>query len=182
MKKIILGVDPGTVVLGYAVLEVYQQKLTLASLGVLQLHKYTDPLLKLKKIYDRVYSLCKEYKVNELAVESPFYGKNAQSMLKLGRAQGSVIIAGLNYGIEVYEYLPKKIKQSVTGRGAATKEQVAAMLQKMVELPSQNIELDATDALATAVCHYYQNKITVQGQKFTSWKDFLNKNNQKVKE
>ncbi len=181
-KKIILGIDPGTVVMGFGLIEVNGSKITLLQLGVLQLHKYDDPLDKLKKIFDRVSSLCSEYQVTDLAVEAPFYGKNVQSMLKLGRAQGVAIVAGLSQGAKVYEYLPKKVKQSVTGRGAATKEQVALMLKNLLNMKAfPEEQLDATDALAVAVCHFFQNKFTSStSTKFNSWKDFINTNPGKI--
>lgn len=181
MKKIILGIDPGTVIMGYSVISSDKNILNLLDIGVLRLHKETDTLSKLKKIYDRIFNLCQEHQVQQLAVESPFYAKNVQSMLKLGRAQGIAIVAGLNQGAQVFEYLPKKVKQSVTGNGNASKEQVAAMLKNLISMPSDSFPLDATDALAVALCHHYQYKFSDQPTKFNSWKDFMSQNPKKVK-
>ena len=179
MKKIILGVDPGTVVMGYSVISSQKNQLELLAIGVLKLQKYGDTFTKLKKIYDRIASLCQEYSVQEVAVEAPFFGKNVQSMLKLGRAQGIAIVAGLNHEANVFEYLPKKVKQSVTGNGNATKEQVAAMLKNLIKMPNTSFELDATDALAVAVCHHFQFKFSDNTPKFNSWKDFITQNTKK---
>jgi crossover junction endodeoxyribonuclease RuvC len=181
-KKIILGIDPGTIVLGYGIIEIEKQKIVLLSMGVIHLSKYEDPLQKLKIIYQKVQGLIENYKPGACAIETPFYGKNVQSMLKLGRAQGVAIASALTSEVEVFEYSPKKIKQSVTGNGNASKEQVAAMLQTLIGFELQPRFLDATDGLAAAVCHYYQNRHTVSAlKKASGWKDFLKQNPSRIK-
>ncbi|MFN8286803.1 MAG: crossover junction endodeoxyribonuclease RuvC [Chitinophagales bacterium] len=181
-KQIILGIDPGTIVLGYGIIEVEKQKVSLLSMGVIQLSKYEDSLQKLKIIYEKVQGLIENYHPTICAIETPFYGKNVQSMLKLGRAQGVAIASALTKNVEVFEYSPKKIKQSITGNGNATKEQVAAMLQRLIKFDIQPKFLDATDGLAAAVCHHFQNKHSVaDGGKFSGWKDFLKNNPDKIK-
>ena len=179
--RIILGIDPGTNIMGYGIIELRGNKMKLLSLGVIQLNKITDHALKLKRIFEKTLALIDEYKPDDLAIEAPFFGKNVQSMLKLGRAQGVAIAAGLYRTIPIFEYSPKKIKQSITGNGNASKEQVAAMLQTLLhfeELPSY---LDATDGLAAAVCHYFQNTKQTTGKKsYSGWKSFLAENPGKV--
>lgn len=176
-KQIILGIDPGTVVLGYGIIQVEKQKIALLSMGVIQLSKYEDPLQKLQIIFEKIHGLIENYQPDSCAIEAPFFGKNVQSMLKLGRAQGVAIAAALTKGVEVAEYSPKKIKQSVTGNGNASKEQVAAMLQKLVKFDMQPKFFDATDGLAAAVCHHFNGstRMAVEG-KVSGWKDFLKKN------
>jgi crossover junction endodeoxyribonuclease RuvC len=179
--RIILGIDPGTNIMGYGIIELHGNKMKLVSLGVVKLDHVTDHALKLKRIFEKTLSLIDEYKPDDLAIEAPFFGKNVQSMLKLGRAQGVAIAAGLYRTIPIFEYSPKKIKQSITGNGNASKEQVAAMLQTLLsfdELPSY---LDATDALGVAVCHYFQNGKKTGGKKsYSGWKAFLTENPGKV--
>ncbi len=182
-KKVILGIDPGTIVMGYGVIEVCGQQITLQSMGVVQLSKYGDSVQKLKVISEKVTGLIHQYGPTECAIEAPFFGKNVQSMLKLGRAQGVAIAAALMQQVEVFEYAPKKIKQSITGNGNAGKEQVAAMLQHLCKFAMQPTFLDASDGLAAAVCHHFQ---TVGGVKKTAgkisgWKDFIAKNQDRVK-
>lgn len=152
-------------------------------MGVIHLSKLPDHYVKLKRIFDRVVSLIDEYHPDELAIEAPFFGKNVQSMLKLGRAQGVAMSAALSRDIPIYEYAPLKIKMSITGNGQAAKEQVAGMLQKILKIPQENMlpELDATDGLAAALCHYYQSSRPVSEKQYTSWKDFLAKNPKRVK-
>ncbi|MBK8845754.1 MAG: crossover junction endodeoxyribonuclease RuvC [Bacteroidetes bacterium] len=180
--KIILGIDPGTVVMGYGIIEVQGSKTKLIAAGVLQLSKVDDATLKLKKIFDRVSSLIVEYCPDELAIEAPFYGKNVQSMLKLGRAQGVAIAAALYKEIPVQEYSPRKIKQAVTGKGSASKEQVAAMLKQTIGFDVTPKFLDATDALAVAVCHSLQKSLSSENKKnYTGWKAFLVNNPEKLK-
>ena len=174
MKKI-LGIDPGTTILGYALLDT-----TVVDIGVFRLSKMKDHADKLKAIFEKTLQLIETYQPQTLAIEAPFYGKNPQSMLKLGRAQGVVIAAAMYKGLEVFEYSPRKIKQSITGNGNASKEQVAAMLQNMKLIPANKYPLDATDALAVAVCHHLQNKITTSGQKFSGWESFLTKNQNRI--
>lgn len=156
--KIILGIDPGTNFLGYGVISVVGSKLTLISLGTIDLSKLETHQDKLKRIYERISYLVNEYEPHECSIEAPFHGKNVQSMLKLGRAQGVAMAAIINKGIEVHEYAPRKIKQSVTGNGNSSKEQVAAMLQSILKFEELPRYLDATDGLAVAVCHYLQNR------------------------
>lgn len=182
-ERIILGIDPGTQVMGYGVLRVVNNKPELLAMGILQLSKYDDHYLKLRRIFERIISLIDEFLPDELAIEAPFFGKNVQSMLKLGRAQGVAMAAALSRDIPIFEYAPLKIKMSITGNGRAAKEQVAYMLQHFLKIPDENMlpQMDATDGLAAAVCHYFQTNNPSQEKKLTSWKDFINKNPGKVK-
>lgn len=182
-ERIILGIDPGTQVMGYGVLRVLNNKPELMAMGVLTLNKYDDHYLRLRRIFERVIMLIEEYLPDELAIEAPFFGKNVQSMLKLGRAQGVAMAAALSRDIPIFEYAPLKIKMSITGNGRAAKEQVAYMLQNFLHISDENMlpQLDATDGLAAAVCHYFQTNSPSQEKKFTSWKDFANKNPGKIK-
>jgi crossover junction endodeoxyribonuclease RuvC len=178
-EKIILGIDPGTKVMGYGVIKVSNNTPLAVQLGVLRLDKYDGQEVKLAKIYERMQQLIEEFLPDELAIEAPFYGNNVQSMLKLGRAQGVAIAAAISRQIPIREYSPKSIKQSVTGNGNASKEQVAAMVQRLLKCNPSNYLLDATDALAVALCHFYQkNKPT---QKSGNWSDFLKSNPEKLK-
>lgn len=175
--KVILGIDPGTNIMGYGVITIIGNKLKLIATGVIDLSKIEDHHLKLKKIFERTVGLIEEYHPDELAIEAPFYGKNVQSMLKLGRAQGVAIAAALSRSMSVNEYSPKKIKQSITGNGNASKEQVAAMLQSLLNFKEMPSHLDATDGLAAAVCHHFQNGNPVGNKKnFTGWKAFIAEN------
>ncbi len=175
-KKIILGIDPGTQILGYGLVSKINDKIEPITLGVLDLKKTKNHYDKLQKIFNRVDNLIIEYSVDEIALEAPFFGKNVQSMLKLGRAQGVAMAAGLKNNISIYEYSPKKIKMAITGNGNASKEQVALLLKNILNLKSLPKDLDATDGLATAVCHCYQNKLLLGSSGYTGWKDFINKN------
>ena len=180
--KIILGIDPGTNIMGYGLVHVKGTKIELIVMGVLRLEKVTDPALKLKKIFERVVSLIDEYKPDELAIEAPFFGKNVQSMLKLGRAQGVAIAGALSRDLTINEYSPKKIKQSITGSGNASKEQVAAMLKTLLNFKETPEFLDATDGLAAAVCHHFQKNASTGKKAYTGWKAFLAENpSKKVK-
>lgn len=173
----LLGVDPGTNLLGYAIVEVEQKKLRLLDMGVIYLKKMQEHQDKLQHIFERLQSIIEIYNPREMAIEAPFYGKNPQSMLKLGRAQGVAIAAAITKGVRITEYSPKKIKQSVTGNGNAAKEQVAAMLSNILEFKLDNHYLDATDALATAVCHFYQSGNLLSGQKrYNDWGNFIKDN------
>ncbi len=154
-EKIILGIDPGTRIAGYGLIRVVGSQIDLLQYGVLRLDKYSTHELKLKKIFDRVLQIIDEFMPDEMAIEDPFYGKNAQSMLKLGRAQGVAMSAALYRNIPIVEYSPKKVKQSVTGSGSASKEQVAFMLQSILKIELQPEFYDATDAVAIAVCHHF---------------------------
>ena len=180
--KIILGIDPGTNVMGYGLIQCRGQKMGLIQFGVIHLSKYKNHEIKLKKIYDRVSDLIREYLPDEVALEAPFYGKNVQSMLKLGRAQGVAMAAALNKDIPISEYAPKKVKQSVTGNGEASKEQVASMIQSLLKFEDAPKLMDATDALAVAICHHFSSGIggtTSRGGK--SWKSFVADNPGRVK-
>jgi crossover junction endodeoxyribonuclease RuvC len=176
--RIILGIDPGTIVMGYGLIHVQNNKLSLIALGVIKLEKFDEHADRLKKIFERVVGLIDEYKPDELAIEAPFFGKNVQSMLKLGRAQGVAIAAALSKNIPMTEYSPKKIKMSVTGNGNASKQQVAAMLESLLNFKNNDKYLDATDALGAAVCHYFQNRTTTSGIKksYTGWDAFIKDN------
>ncbi len=182
-ERVILGIDPGTQIMGYGVLRVVNNKPELQAMGILQLNKYDDHYLRLRRIFERVIGLIDEYLPDELAIESPFFGKNVQSMLKLGRAQGVAMAAALSRDIPIFEYAPLKIKMSITGNGRAAKEQVAYMLRNYLRISDENMlpQLDATDGLAAAVCHFFQTNNPLTEQKFTGWKDFINKNPGKVK-
>ena len=177
--KIILGIDPGTNILGYGLIHIKGNKLELIVMGVLRLEKIENHPLKLKKIFDRTVQLIDEYKPDELSIEAPFFGKNVQSMLKLGRAQGVAIAAALSRDIPIQEYSPKKIKQSITGNGNASKEQVASMLKSLLNFKETPEFLDATDGLAAAVCHYFQRTPGTTSKSYSGWKAFLADNPKK---
>ena len=182
-EKIILGIDPGTNVMGYGVIRVNGNKAGLIAMGVIDMRKMTDPYLKLGRIFDRVTGVIEEYLPDEMAIEAPFFGKNVQSMLKLGRAQGVAIAAAIHHDIPIHEYAPLKIKMAITGQGDASKEQVAGMLQRLLKIEQSDMPkfLDATDALGAAYCHFLQSS-TPQSldRHYGSWKDFVNKNRTKV--
>ena len=179
--KIILGIDPGTTIMGYGLIHIKGNKMELIQMGVLHLSKLSSHELKLKRIFERTLQLVDEYKPDELAVEAPFFGKNVQSMLKLGRAQGVAMSAALYRDIPIFEYAPKKIKMAITGRGTASKEQVAAMLKSLLNIKEMPKHLDATDGLAAAVCHYFQRNPSGTGKKYTGWGSFLKDNPDKLK-
>jgi crossover junction endodeoxyribonuclease RuvC len=181
-EKIILGVDPGTNVLGYGLLKVLRGKILLIEMGVIHLSSQPNHHEKLKKIFSRLRTIIKNHKPVEVAIEAPFFGKNVQSMLKLGRAQGVAITVAMMESLPVFEYSPKKIKQSITGNGNASKEQVASMLKHLLALKDTHEYLDATDALAAAVCHHFQGNSFKNGEKkFSGWKDFVQANPKRVK-
>ena len=190
-ERIILGIDPGTIVMGYGIIHIKGNEAQLLAMGVLKLDKFEEHHDRLKKIFERTTALINEYKPEEMAIEAPFFGKNVQSMLKLGRAQGTAIAAALNKNIEVVEYSPRKIKQSITGNGNSSKEQVAAMLCTILKQKSFTGPLDATDGLAAAVCHFFQTRISLtpnpspreRGVKtasrkkgYSGWESFLSDN------
>lgn len=182
-SKIILGIDPGTIIMGYGIIEVNGQSIRLLEMGVLKLSSKDDAYERLEKIHKRVSQLLKDFRPVDFAIEAPFFGKNVQSMLKLGRAQGVAIAAAMQAGVTVCEYSPKKIKQSITGNGNAGKEQVFKMLQQLLSIDDKPQYIDASDALAVAVCHHFQQK-NVQhapASKAKDWKDFLSKNPQRLK-
>ena len=180
-ETIILGIDPGTSIFGYGVIQVIDNRINLLALGSVMLSKYDNHQLKLKTIFERVSQLVETYLPDTCAIEAPFYGKNVQSMLKLGRAQGVSMAAVLIKDIPVIEYAPKKIKQSITGNGNASKESVAKMLQSICKFDKMPKNLDATDGLAAAVCHHFQSKngIISNGKKNT-WANFVKQNPKKI--
>lgn len=176
--RMILGVDPGTAIMGYGVVGIRSQKPYLVTYGVIHLQRYQDHMVKLRKAFERSLNLIEEYLPDELAIEAPFYGKNVQSMLKLGRAQGVAMAAGLYRDIPIFEYAPKRIKQSITGKGGASKEQVAGMLGHLLGTELTPAYLDATDGLAAAICHFYKGDPSKARPKagYSSWKAFLDNN------
>lgn len=184
-ERIILGIDPGTAVMGYGLVLETGNKIELISLGVVKMEKIDDHMLKLQRIFEKTVALIDNYKPDCLAIEAPFYGKNIQVMLKLGRAQGMAIAAALSRNIVITEYAPRKIKQSITGNGNATKEQVAAMLQTLLKFKETPDFLDATDGLAAAVCHSFQKIPTTSGSKskksYSGWETFVKDNTARVK-
>lgn len=181
--SIILGIDPGTIIMGYGLVKVEGSKISLLELGVLQPGKVKDGYKKLQLIFNTVSGLISKYQPTTFAVEAPFFGKNVQSMLKLGRAQGVAIAAAMRHGLDVTEYSPKKVKQSITGNGNASKEQVMKMLQQLLGFTEDPKHYDATDALAVAVCHHFQQKTALPGssEKLSGWKDFMAKHPDKIK-
>ena len=180
-EKIILGIDPGTTIMGFGLIKVKDKKMSLILMNELNLTKYKDHYLKLKLIFERTISLIESYNPDEIAIEAPFFGKNIQSMLKLGRAQGVAMAAGLVREIPIQEYSPKKIKMSITGNGNASKEQVAKMLQNLLKIEKLPKNLDSTDGLAAAVCHFYNPTSQVE-KKYTGWEGFIKKESHRVKE
>ena len=180
-EKIILGVDPGTMVMGYGIILVREKKMELLTMGIIHLTKYDNHGKKLKVIFERMLQLIDQYNPDEMALEAPFFGKNVQSMLKLGRAQGVAMAAGLYRDIPIIEYSPKKIKQSITGNGNASKEQVAAMLKSLLKITDLPKFLDATDGLAAAVCHHFQGDSAGESTNYSGWKAFLSKNPERKK-
>src|SRR5215213_3031918 len=162
---IILGIDPGTLVMGYSIIEACNNTFSVKEIDVLKLASTLDHYKRLQKIHRRITELVERFSPHECAIEAPFFGKNVQSMLKLGRAQGVAIAAAINCGVPVTEYSPKKVKQSITGNGNAGKEQIFKMLQNIVALPDKPHYFDATDALAVAVCHHFQDKLTLPAAK-----------------
>ena len=184
--SIILGIDPGTNLMGYAVIGVDRGRAPqLVTMGVIRLSKFEDHYMRLHRIYDRVYALVCQYVPDQMAIEAPFFGKNVQSMLKLGRAQGVAMAAALARQVPITEYEPRKIKMAITGNGAASKEQVREMLRRILNIPDESLdglELDATDALAVAMCHYYESARPVAvPHSSSSWKDFIAKNPNRLK-
>lgn len=174
-ERIIIGVDPGTTIMGYGIIVCQNKRISLLGEGIIKLNKYEEHSLKLKKIFDRLVGLIDEFHPDELAIEAPFYGKNVQSMLKLGRAQGVAIAAALSRDIPYEEYAPRRIKQSITGNGNASKEQVASMITTLLNLKSAPEYLDASDGLAAAICHSFQ-PVDRNAKVGNSWKSFLASN------
>lgn len=180
-ERIILGIDPGTTIMGFGLIKIVGKKMEFLQLNELLLNKYKDPYVKLKLIFERTIELIDTFHPDEIAIEAPFFGKNVQSMLKLGRAQGVAMAAGLSRDIPITEYLPKKIKMAVTGNGNASKEQVAKMLQSLLKLKSLPKNLDSTDGLAAAVCHFYNSGKVTGGKSYTGWEAFVKQNEKRVK-
>lgn len=182
--KRILGIDPGTNVLGFALIDANKKAIKVVEIGVVTFaHISDDHTVKLRYIFEQVQDIIRQYKPSEMAIEAPFFGKNVQSMLKLGRAQGVAIAAGMVNQLSITEYMPKKIKRAVTGNGNASKEQVAGMLEKILNAKFSEKYFDATDALATALCHWYQasSPLAGAGKSYSNWKAFLKNNPDKVK-
>ena len=177
-SRIILGIDPGTIIMGYGLIKVQGNHITLLEMGVLQPGKVKDGYKKLQLIYNTVSGLVIKYKPQVFAIEAPFFGKNVQSMLKLGRAQGVAIAAAMRHGLEVTEYSPKKVKQSITGNGNADKEQVMKMLQTILSFKENPKHYDATDALAVALCHHFQSisPLGKAAKGLKGWDDFIKQN------
>lgn len=175
--RIILGIDPGTNIMGYGVIHEKNSVIVCIGYGIVDMRKMESHFDKLKHIYERTIQLIDGFKPDELAIEAPFQGKNVQSMLKLGRAQGAAIAAALNRTIPIFEYSPRKIKLAITGSGAASKEQVAGMLQRILKLNELPEKLDATDGIAAALCHCYQPSLSDNESKCTDWKQYLKSKN-----
>ncbi|OYU83612.1 MAG: crossover junction endodeoxyribonuclease RuvC [Flavobacterium sp. BFFFF2] len=179
-ERIILGIDPGTTIMGFGLIKVVNKKMEFLLLNELLLSKYTDPYIKLQKIFERTIELIDTYHPDEIAIEAPFFGKNVQSMLKLGRAQGVAMAAGLSRQVAITEYEPKKIKMAITGNGNASKEQVAKMLQQLLALKELPKNLDSTDGLAAAVCHFFNSGKPQGTTTYTGWEAFLKNNEGRV--
>ncbi|MDB4608595.1 crossover junction endodeoxyribonuclease RuvC [Flavobacteriaceae bacterium] len=180
-EKIILGIDPGTTIMGFGLIKIVKGEMEFIQLNELILSKYDNHYLKLKHIFNRTIELIDSYNPDEIALEAPFFGKNVQSMLKLGRAQGVAMAAGLSRDIPVTEYSPKKIKMSITGNGNASKEQVAKMLQSLLGFKTLPKNLDSTDGLAAAVCHFFNSGSGQGDKKYTGWGAFVSQNPGKIK-
>ncbi|MCH2224855.1 MAG: crossover junction endodeoxyribonuclease RuvC [Crocinitomicaceae bacterium] len=175
--KIILGIDPGTTVMGYGIIHVKDKKIEMLNFGIIQLSKLPTHPDKLKRIFDRLDGIISEYRPDEMAIEAPFFGKNVQSMLKLGRAQGVSIAAALKHNVPFEEYTPRRIKQAITGSGAASKEQVALMLMKILNFKEMPKYLDATDGLAVAMCHHFSKGVGEHNKtKSSDWGSFVKNN------
>lgn len=181
-EKVILGIDPGTNIMGYGAIKVMGNKASLLAMGVIDMRKMGDPYLRLGRIFERVTGIIDEYLPDEMAIEAPFFGKNVQSMLKLGRAQGVAIAAAIHHEVTIHEYAPLKIKMAITGQGQASKEQVAGMLQRLLRISDVDMPkfMDATDALGAAYCHFMQYGRPEGKVSYHGWKDFINKNHDRV--
>ncbi len=181
--RIIIGIDPGTNVMGYGILGIKARKPHMIAMGVITLSKFESHYLRLRRIYDRVLALVEQYLPDEMAIEAPFFGKNVQSMLKLGRAQGVAMAAALSRDIPITEYEPKKIKMAITGTGGASKEQVQEMLRRILSIPKENLlpQLDATDALGAALCHFYESGKPQIALGPKDWKEFIARNPGRIK-
>lgn len=181
-ERIIIGIDPGTNLMGYGVIKVVDRSAEMVAMGVIDLRKIHDPYLRLGRIFERVSGIIDEYLPDEMAIEAPFFGKNVQSMLKLGRAQGVAISAAIHRDIPIKEYAPLKVKMAITGQGRASKEQVSGMLQVLLKLNKSEMPqfLDATDALGVAYCHFMQGNNVDTGVHYKGWKDFVVKNKERI--
>jgi crossover junction endodeoxyribonuclease RuvC len=186
-QRIILGIDPGTNIMGYGIISIQSSKISLVTTDVINMTRIDDGYEKMKLVFQTIYDLIDYHSVNEVAIEAPFFGKNVQSMLKLGRAQGIAIAAALHRNMPVTEYSPRKVKQSITGKGGSTKEQVAYMLQRLLNLHELPPYYDQTDALAIAVCHHFQfsmppsSETGTKKKAVTGWKAFVSQNPQRIK-
>ena len=181
-EKIILGIDPGTTIMGFGIIKIIENKMEFIQMNELILNKLDDHYLRLKQIFERTIDIIDNHNPDEISIEAPFFGKNVQSMLKLGRAQGVAMAAGLSREIPITEYSPKKIKMSITGNGNASKEQVAKMLQSILNLKELPKNLDSTDGLAAAVCHFYNsNNLSAKFKGYSGWTSFVNQNTNRVK-
>ena len=182
-ERVIIGIDPGTNVMGYGILGVKKRKPEMIAMGVIELSRFESHYLRLHRIFDRVLGLVEQYLPDEMAIEAPFFGKNVQSMLKLGRAQGVAMAAALSREVPITEYEPRKIKMSITGNGASSKEQVREMLKRILNIPEENLlpQLDSTDALAAALCHFYESSRPQIDKGCKSWKEFIAKNPGRIK-
>ena len=180
IDKIILGIDPGTTIMGFGLIKVINKKMELIEMEELKLIKIKDHYVRLKLIFEKTIELIDKHKPDEISIEAPFFGKNVQSMLKLGRAQGGAMAAGLSRQIPVTEYSPKKIKMAITGNGNASKEQVAKMLQNLFNIKELPKNLDSTDGLAAAVCHFYNNESISTDKKYSGWSSYIKNNPKKI--
>tara|TARA_B100000941_G_scaffold110898_1_gene77765 strand:+ start:423 stop:977 length:555 start_codon:yes stop_codon:yes gene_type:complete len=180
IDKIILGIDPGTTIMGFGLIKVINKKMELIEMDELKLIKIKDHYVRLKLIFEKTIELIDKHKPDEISIEAPFFGKNVQSMLKLGRAQGVAMAAGLSRQIPVTEYSPKKIKMAITGNGNASKEQVAKMLQSLFNIKELPTNLDSTDGLAAAVCHFYNNESILTEKKYSGWSSYIKNNPKKI--
>ena len=180
IDKIILGIDPGTTIMGFGLIKVINKKMELIEMEELKLIKIKDHYVRLKLIFEKTINLIDKHKPDEISIEAPFFGKNVQSMLKLGRAQGVAMAAGLSRQIPVTEYSPKKIKMAITGNGNGSKEQVAKMLQNLFNIKELPKNLDSTDGLAAAVCHFYNNESISTDKKYSGWSSYIKNNPKKI--
>lgn len=181
VDRIILGIDPGTTIMGFGLIRIVNKKMEFVQLNELVLSKYKDPYTKLKLIFERTIELIDTHHPDEIAIEAPFYAQNAQVLLKLGRAQGVAMVAGLSRGIPVTEYEPRKIKMAITGNGSASKEQVAKMLQQLLNLKELPKNLDSTDGLAAAVCHFFNSGRIAKQKTYSGWDAFIQQNQDRIK-
>lgn len=181
-EKIILGIDPGTNVMGYGLLRTTGNRASMIDMGVIDMRKQSDPYLRLGYIFEQVTAIIDKFLPDEMAIEAPFFGKNVQSMLKLGRSQGVAIAAAIHHDVPIHEYAPLKIKMAITGQGQASKEQVAGMLKRLLHLDDSDMPkfMDATDALGVAYCHFMQAGSPVSSVHYRGWKDFVNKNSNRI--